>query len=150
MFGKFAAGDKKAIHPNIRGSVYAIVLEDGGEKEVRFGMILLEPETNQNQYFQYDVILNAYRTSTNSDEKNTALRSLGRSTNPKCIQRSLDLALSSEVKEQDVSAAKSSTLPLLLLKIVLGLDLPSYWRPSHPQGRNRGPMGMGSEKLGHY
>ena len=35
IFGKFAAGDKKAIHPNIRGSVYAIVLENGGEKEVR-------------------------------------------------------------------------------------------------------------------
>ena len=40
MFEKFAAGDKRAIHPNIRGSVYAIVLENGGEKEVRFGMIL--------------------------------------------------------------------------------------------------------------
>lgn len=48
MFEKFAAGDKKAIHPNIRGSVYAIVLEGGGEQEVRFGMILLELETNQN------------------------------------------------------------------------------------------------------
>ncbi|KAF8422925.1 peptidase family M1-domain-containing protein [Tirmania nivea] len=83
MFEKFAAGDKKAIHPNIRGSVYAIVLKHGGEKE-------------------YDVILDAYRTSTNSDEKNTALRSLGRSTTPKCIQRCLDLALSGEVKEQDI------------------------------------------------
>jgi len=40
MFGKFAAGDKKAIHPNIRGSVYAIVLDNGGEKEVRLVMVL--------------------------------------------------------------------------------------------------------------
>ena len=35
MLERFAAGDKKAIHPNIRGSVFAIVLQNGGEKEVR-------------------------------------------------------------------------------------------------------------------
>jgi len=83
MFEKFAAGDKKAIHPNIRGSVYAIVLANGGVRE-------------------YDILLDAYKSTTNSDERNTALRGLGQSTNPTCIQRSLDLALSSDVKEQDI------------------------------------------------
>lgn len=34
MFANFAAGDKSAIHPNIRGSVYAMVLKYGGAKEV--------------------------------------------------------------------------------------------------------------------
>lgn len=34
MFNKFKAGDKTAIHPNIRGSVYAIVLAKGGKEEV--------------------------------------------------------------------------------------------------------------------
>jgi aminopeptidase 2 len=34
MFEKFKAGDKSAIHPNIRGSVYAIVLANGGQEEV--------------------------------------------------------------------------------------------------------------------
>lgn len=34
MFSKFAAGDKSAIHPNIRGSVYAMALKYGGKKEV--------------------------------------------------------------------------------------------------------------------
>jgi aminopeptidase 2 len=34
MFEKFKAGDKSAIHPNIRGSVYAIVLGNGGKEEV--------------------------------------------------------------------------------------------------------------------
>jgi len=36
MFEKFANGDKNAIHPNIRGSVYAICLKEGGKKEVFF------------------------------------------------------------------------------------------------------------------
>ena len=34
MFAKFAAGDKSAIHPNIRGSVFGIALKYGGKKEV--------------------------------------------------------------------------------------------------------------------
>jgi aminopeptidase 2 len=83
MFEKFAAGDKKAINSNLRGSVYAIALTNGGEKE-------------------YDIILNEYRNATNADERNTALRALGRSENPACIKRSLDLALNGEVKEQDI------------------------------------------------
>jgi aminopeptidase 2 len=34
MFNKFKAGDVSAIHPNLRGSVYAIVLSNGGKDEV--------------------------------------------------------------------------------------------------------------------
>lgn len=83
MFREFAAGDKTAIHPNIRASVYAIVLRNGGEKE-------------------YDVILNEYRTAKIADERNTALRSLGRVKEAKLIQRTLSLPLSDEVKGQDV------------------------------------------------
>jgi aminopeptidase 2 len=34
MLAKFAAGDKSAIHPNIRGSVFGMALKYGGKKEV--------------------------------------------------------------------------------------------------------------------
>ena len=34
MFHKYMAGDRSAIHANIRGSVYAIVLAEGGKEEV--------------------------------------------------------------------------------------------------------------------
>ena len=83
MFKDFATGNKEAIHPNIRGSVYAIALQNGGESE-------------------YDVLLNEYRTSKNADERNTALRSLARGKGEKLIQRTLDLPLSTEVKGQDI------------------------------------------------
>jgi len=63
MFSKFVQGDREAIHPNIRGAVYSIVLQNGGKKE-------------------YDAILNEYRTAKDSDERNTALRTLGRATDP--------------------------------------------------------------------
>lgn len=38
MFEKFKKGDKSAIHPNIRASVYAIVLTNGGEEEVHLNI----------------------------------------------------------------------------------------------------------------
>lgn len=83
MFKDFAAGNKKAIHPNIRGSVYAIALQNGGDAE-------------------YDAILNEYKTAKDADERNTALRSLGRAKGEKLIKRTLALPLSDDVKGQDV------------------------------------------------
>jgi aminopeptidase 2 len=35
MFNKYMAGDKSAVHPNIRGSVFGMVLKYGGKTEVR-------------------------------------------------------------------------------------------------------------------
>ncbi|EPE27699.1 Metalloproteases (zincins), catalytic [Glarea lozoyensis ATCC 20868] len=83
MFAKFAAGDKSAIHPNIRGSVFGMALKYGGKEE-------------------YDTILATYRESKNADERNTALRSLGRAKDPELIKRTIALPFSGEVKEQDV------------------------------------------------
>lgn len=51
---------------------------------------------------QYEQILNFYRTSTNSDERNTALRTLGRAKDPELIQRTLSMLFSGEVKDQDI------------------------------------------------
>jgi aminopeptidase 2 len=45
MFKKFAAGDKSAIHPNIRGSVFGMALKYGGKAEVNpttLGIDLIE------------------------------------------------------------------------------------------------------------
>jgi aminopeptidase 2 len=83
MFSRFAAGDLTAIHPNIRGSVFDIALRHGGEKE-------------------YNVVLDRYRHAPTSSEKNTALRCLGSSQDPALVQKTLAMALSEEVKSQDI------------------------------------------------
>ncbi|OJJ44518.1 hypothetical protein ASPZODRAFT_70994 [Penicilliopsis zonata CBS 506.65] len=83
MFARFAAGDLDAIHPNIRGSVFSIVLKNGGAKE-------------------YDIVLDRFRHAATSDEKTTALRCLGSAEDPALIQRTLALASSDEVKNQDI------------------------------------------------
>lgn len=51
---------------------------------------------------QYEKVLNFYRKSTNGDERNTALRSLGRAKQPELIKKTLDLLFSGEVKDQDI------------------------------------------------
>jgi len=84
MFAKFTAGDREALHPNLRGAVFGIVLANGGEKE-------------------YEGVLAEYRTAKQSDERNTALRTLGRARQPELIQRTLDLAFAGkEVRTQDI------------------------------------------------
>ncbi|CAL5873549.1 uncharacterized protein PFLUO_LOCUS7829 [Penicillium psychrofluorescens] len=83
MFARFADGDLSAIHPNIRGSVFTIVLKNGSAKE-------------------YDVVLDRFRHAATSDEKTTALRCLGAAEDPALIKRTLDLATGDEVKNQDI------------------------------------------------
>lgn len=83
MFEKFAAGDRAALHPNLRGSVYSVVLSYGGKKE-------------------YEALVKEYETAKSSDERNAALRSLGRARDPELIQRTLAYSLSKHVKDQDI------------------------------------------------
>lgn len=83
MFQRFAEGDLNAIHPNIRGSVFSIILQNGGEKE-------------------YDVVLDRFRNAATSDESTTALRCLGAAKDAALIKRTLDLASSNEVRNQDI------------------------------------------------
>jgi aminopeptidase 2 len=51
---------------------------------------------------QYDAIVNETLHAATADERNSALRSLGRAKSPELIQRTLDFALSKDVKGQDI------------------------------------------------
>ena len=44
MFARYMAGDKTAIHPNIRGSVFGIALKEGGKEEVRSKPCAIAPD----------------------------------------------------------------------------------------------------------
>ncbi|EEY19757.1 aminopeptidase [Verticillium alfalfae VaMs.102] len=83
MFKKFMdEGDRSAVHPNIRGSVFSLNLKYGGEKE-------------------YNDVLDFYmHKAKSSDERNSALRTLGQSR--KMVQQTLDLLLSGKIRDQDV------------------------------------------------
>ena len=85
MFAKFTAGDRTAIHPNLRGSVYAIVMSS--------------PEATD---ADFDALLNEVRTNPDADARNTALRALGRAATPPLIARAVQLPLGPDVRNQDI------------------------------------------------
>lgn len=89
MFEKFTKGDRDAIHPNLRSSVFSVVLAYGGEAE-------------------YNALVNEYETAKQSNERNAALRSLGSAKDPTLIQRTLAYTLSKHVKSQDLYMPISS------------------------------------------
>ncbi|KAG5463670.1 MAG: peptidase family M1-domain-containing protein [Olpidium bornovanus] len=88
-FGLFVSGDTSAIHPNLRGTVFDIVISHGGAKE-------------------YDAVLEYYRSTTVPDQKVTALAALGSTRDPSLIQRTLDFALTADVRPQDIIYVWSS------------------------------------------
>ncbi|KAI9817014.1 MAG: Aminopeptidase 2 mitochondrial [Phylliscum demangeonii] len=108
MFRAYGQGQREALHPNLRASVYRIVLQYGGAAE-------------------YDGVLHAFRTAKNSDERNDALRTLGAARDPALIQRTLALALSeADVKGQDIY------LPLGGLRSHQpGMDALWHWLQQH-------------------
>lgn len=84
MFAKFAAGDKDAIHPNLRGSVFSTALKNGGAKE-------------------YEVLVKTIKDHSNSpDVRNTALRTLGYAKDPELMKQTLAMMDSKDVKDQDI------------------------------------------------
>ncbi len=83
MFDKFKKGDHAAVHPNLRGSVFAMCVRDGDESD-------------------WQALLDRFHSAPTADERNTCLRSLGRARSEALITKTLDLALGGEVKMQDI------------------------------------------------
>ncbi|CAI2169026.1 4397_t:CDS:10 [Funneliformis geosporum] len=82
--------DESALHPNIRGVVFEIVLSQGGGVE------------------DFEAILKAYREAKTADQKTESLKGLGFAQSDDLIQRALKFAICEEVKNQDVIFALSS------------------------------------------
>ncbi|RIB04123.1 peptidase family M1-domain-containing protein [Gigaspora rosea] len=76
--------DDSALHPNLRGAVYEIVLSNGGGVN------------------EFDAILKVYREASTDDQKVTALMGLGFAQQEDLIKRALEFSISNEVKSQDI------------------------------------------------
>ena len=83
-FDRFIAGDSSALHPNLRGTVYNLVIRNGGRPE-------------------YDAVFKIFREQTVTDQKLAALSALGASPDPDVLASALNLTLQNEpVRPQDV------------------------------------------------
>lgn len=82
-FDRFVSGDSSAIHPNLRGVVYNLVIRTGGQAE-------------------FDKVLDLYQKFTVPDQKLSALGALGASKDPSVIQAALQLSKRDDlVRPQD-------------------------------------------------
>ncbi|KAI5966552.1 APE2 [Candida pseudojiufengensis] len=83
-FKKFVEGDKKAIHPNLRATIFNINAKFGDEST-------------------FEEILKIYKNPQSIEEKIAALRSLGRFEKPEIMDKVADLLLQTDVvKQQDI------------------------------------------------
>jgi aminopeptidase 2 len=76
--------EESALHPNIRGVVFEIVLSYGGGNE------------------EFDSILKYYSEARTADQKVVALTGLGFAQSDDLIQRALKFSTSEEVRNQDI------------------------------------------------
>jgi archaellum biogenesis ATPase FlaH len=81
---RFKSLARTPINPNIREAVYAIVLPTAADEE-------------------YEILLDEFRKSTFSEEREDLLRGMGYFRDLSVVDRVLALTMSKEVKEQDVS-----------------------------------------------
>lgn len=82
-FEKYTSGDRTAIHPNLRASIFNAVARKSREAD-------------------YEAIFKIYNTPVSNDEKITALRTLGRFEDEKLIQRTLGYLFDGTVRSQDI------------------------------------------------
>jgi aminopeptidase 2 len=83
-FKKFVDGDKKAIHPNLRTSIFNTVAKNGNSET-------------------FDQLFNIYKNPQSVEEKISALRSLGRFSDEAILDKVTGLLLKTDiVKAQDI------------------------------------------------
>ncbi|KAJ3323426.1 Aminopeptidase 2 mitochondrial [Gonapodya sp. JEL0774] len=88
-FAKFVAGDTSALHPNIRGTAFVVVLQNSVDLEQAIK--------------DFDAVFKIYKTSETVDGKLAALQALGATPYPELLDRLFELALNiEEVKPQDI------------------------------------------------
>lgn len=95
--------DESALHPNIRGAVYEIVLIHGGGDE------------------EFDAIMKIYKTAKIADQKLVALTALGYAQQEHLIQKTLQFSISDDVKNQDIFYAFAGYVPSLFFKKIFFL-----------------------------
>ncbi|TID29521.1 hypothetical protein CANINC_001916 [Pichia inconspicua] len=82
-FNSYINGDKDAVHPNLRATIFNYVASKGGETE-------------------YSQLYQIYESPQSIDEKIAALRSLGRFENVTILNKVLSLLLDGTVRTQDI------------------------------------------------
>lgn len=83
MFADYISGDKDAIHPNIRASIFNAIAANGGEKE-------------------FEQLMKIYKNPQSLDEKISAMRAFGRFENESILEKVLKMTIDGSIRSQDI------------------------------------------------
>lgn len=83
LFKAFAEGDKKAVHPSLRGAVFRIAVKNGGKDA-------------------YEVLKNEFQTTSSIDGREIALQALGSMQSGELARDYLSFGFSGKVATQDI------------------------------------------------
>lgn len=88
-FAAYQGGDKKAIHPSLRGPIYKIVVTEGGEQG-------------------FEAIKQEFINNTSIDGREICLQALGRVQTPELAKAYLDFLFSPAVPVQDMHSGAAA------------------------------------------
>ncbi len=103
IFADYVAGDKNAIYPDVKSTIFRCVASHGGEEE-------------------FNQLLAIYKNSRSPDERSIALKSMGAFHDPNILENVLSLLLNGTVRIQDI------TLPLSAMsRSKVGTEVAFKW-----------------------
>lgn len=113
-FNRFSSGDASAIHPNLRGTIFAMVLRNSQDRS------------------DWDAVMRVYREQSVADQRLAALRALGFIASREILQDTLELTLKSEiVRPQDVMYIFSSVSANPLGRRLSWQFVKQHWQTFH-------------------
>lgn len=97
-FQAYIAGDKSAIHPNLRSAVFRMAIKFGGRAE-------------------YDAVKNEWKTTSSIDGKEIALRALGQIQDTETLLPDFLAFLFTDVATQDMHTGAAALVSITFLKL---------------------------------
>ncbi|EKG11117.1 Peptidase M1 alanine aminopeptidase/leukotriene A4 hydrolase [Macrophomina phaseolina MS6] len=107
-FSAYQSGDKKAIHPSLRGPIFRIVVTEGGEQG-------------------FEAIKQEFLTNTSIDGREICLQALGRVQTPELAKAYLDFLFSPAVPVQDMHSGAASLAANSKTRHTLWAYIKEHW-----------------------
>ncbi|KAF4313531.1 Peptidase M1 alanine aminopeptidase/leukotriene A4 hydrolase [Botryosphaeria dothidea] len=107
-FAAYQGGDKKAIHPSLRGPIFRIVVTEGGEQG-------------------FEAIKQEYLNNTSIDGREICLQALGRVQTPELAKAYLDFLFSPAVAVQDMHSGAASLAANSKTRYTLWAYIKEHW-----------------------
>lgn len=107
-FAAYQGGDKKAIHPSLRGPIFRIVVTEGGEQG-------------------FEAIKQEYLNNTSIDGREICLQALGRVQTPELAKAYLDFLFSPAVAVQDMHSGAASLAANSKTRHTLWAYIKEHW-----------------------